>query len=158
MVICDIDGCILENLHRAHLVPTDKSFTPNWTAFNKACVNDEPIEPVVEMVKHLAKKSTDPIIFITSRGENVRNETAKQLFELFGEFSCRLVMREMDDHRDTIDYKRDELASLQHDFKEDSILIDDHPGIIEMAKVNFPQLNRVLVPSYDCTVIQGAYA
>lgn len=156
MVICDIDGCILENLHRRHLVPADRTVTRNWTTFNKACVDDKPIMPVINFVKHLAEANQGAIVFVTSRGENVRRQTSTQIQNHFSGLSCRLIMRNMEDDRNTVDYKKDVLEQLSTDFNESSILIDDHPGIIEMAKTHFPQLNRMLVPSYDCTVLNAA--
>lgn len=153
MVICDIDGCIFDNLHRAHLVPEDRSFTPNWTEFNKACVDDKPISAVINLVKHLADRGNRTIVFVTSRGDNVRHETKDQLFHQFHSYGCRLMMRPMDDHRDTVDYKRDVINELKDEFTEDSIIIDDHPGIVEMVAKDFPELNRLLVPSFDCTVL-----
>jgi hypothetical protein len=158
MVICDIDGCIFGNEQRAHLIPKDRGYTPNWTQFNEACVDDEPIWPVINLVKHLAGKGKNKIIFVTSRGENVRQQTQTQLiscfadhFDVFG--FPGLVMRAMDDHRNTVDYKRDVLKGIDAKFNEWSIIIDDHPGIVEMVQKDFPALNRLLVPSYDCTVI-----
>jgi hypothetical protein len=153
MVICDIDGCLFKNLHRAHLVPEVRDHTPNWTEFNKACVNDEPILAVINLVKHLAHRTDHSIVFVTSRGENVRDETKAQLFHEFQDYGCRLIMRPMDDHRNTIDYKRDVISTLKDEFIEESIIIDDHPGIVEMVAKDFPKLNRLLVPSYDCTVV-----
>ena len=152
MVICDIDGCIFGNLHRVNLIPEERGYTPNWTKFNEACVDDEPILPVINLVKHLAGKGKNKIVFVTSRGENVRKQTKSQLFDHFSDFSCELLMRSMDDHRSTIDYKRDVINVLKREFNEWSIIIDDHPGIVDMVKEDFPMLNRLLVPSYDCTV------
>jgi hypothetical protein len=152
MIVCDIDGCIFGNFHRANLVPENKGHTPNWTAFNEACVEDEAIIPVINLVKHLAR-AHKKIVFFTSRGYNVRKQTKEQLFGHFYDFGCKLMMRPMNDHRDTIDYKRDVFLSLSHEFTDSTIIIDDHPGIIKMVSVNFPQVNRILVPSFDCTVI-----
>ena len=154
MVICDIDGCIFDNLHRAHLVPSDKSYTPNWTEFNKACVADKPVTAIINLVKHLADRG-NKLIFVTSRGDNVRRETSEQLFHQFYGYGVELIMRPMDDHRSTIDYKRDVIDRLKGEFSEWSIIIDDHPGIVEMVANDFPELNRLLVPSYDCTVINS---
>lgn len=152
MIICDIDGCIFSNLHRSDLVPEDRSHTPNWTAFNEACVEDDAVMPVINLVKHLASKNDKKIVFVTSRGKNVRNQTAAQLVEYFYCFGSELIMRSMDDHRCTIDYKRDVFSTLSHEFDDSTIIIDDHPGIMKMVAINFPQVNRMLVPSYDCTV------
>jgi hypothetical protein len=152
MIVCDIDGCIFSNLQRTHLTPKDKSNVHHWTEFNEACVEDEAIIPVINLVKHLAREHKR-IVFVTSRGDNVRKQTQEQLFGHFYDFGCKLMMRPMDDHRDTIDYKRDVFLSLSHEFTDSTVIIDDHPGIIKMVSVNFPQVNRILVPSFDCTVI-----
>lgn len=159
MIVCDIDGCIFDNTHRAHLIPEDKSYTPNWTVFNKACGGDRAILPVINLVKFMAKLTNydddhRKITFVTSRDVAARKQTESQLFQHFKGFRCKLLMREMDDHRDTVDYKRAVFNQLSDKFKKDSIIIDDHPGIIEMVKKSFPQVNRLLVPSFDCTVIK----
>jgi hypothetical protein len=156
MVICDIDGCIFGNIQRAHLIPKDRSYMPNWTKFNEACGGDKPILAVINLVKHMADNGNNKILFVTSRGENVRQQTREQLVGHFSDFRCDLFMRPMDDHRSTIDYKRDVLCKLKNGFNEWSIIIDDHPGIVEMVKKDFPALNRLLVPSYDCTVINDS--
>lgn len=152
MIICDIDGCILENQHRAHLIPEDRTKTENWTAFNKACLSDKPIMAVVNFVKHLAEGRNEPVVFLTSRANNVRAETVQQLKECFGEMQCVLIMRSMTDDRSTIDYKSSVIEELSKCFEDWSIIIDDHPGIISMVKDKYPMLQRMLVPSYDCTV------
>ncbi len=163
MIICDIDGCIFDNTHRAHLVPKDKNHTPHWTAFNQACADDKPVMAVIKFVKFLARmadlKQHRQITFITSRGENVREQTAKQLYSQFAAFDCKLIMRPMNDHRDTIDYKRDVFSKLINQLSDNFLnneqitLLDDHPCIVKMVKVNFPQINPILVPSFDCTVV-----
>lgn len=159
MIICDVDGCVVNNIHRAHLVPLDRTHTPNWTKFNEACVDDSPIPAVISLVKFLSRNRADEhcdhIVFLTSRGENVRQQTEAQLFKWFFKFNVTVIMRAMNDHRCTIDYKRDQLHKLSDQFSDDSIIIDDHPGIIKMTADNFPQINRLLVPSFDCTVING---
>jgi hypothetical protein len=93
MVICDIDGCIFGNIQRAHLIPKDRSYTPNWTKFNEACVGDKPILAVINLVKHMADNGNNKILFVTSRGENVRQQTKEQLVGHFSDFRCDLIKK-----------------------------------------------------------------
>lgn len=157
MIICDIDGCLFSNEQRAHLIPDDRDFTPNWDSFNKACHDDKPVMPIIKLVKHLAKMAENElhrkVVFVTSRAESARVETLTQLKNHFPSFQIDLFMRQMDDHRSTIDYKREVFHQLSDNFQKDSVLIDDHPGIMEMVKIHYPMLNRLLVPSFDCTVM-----
>lgn len=156
-MICDLDGCIFDNGHRAHLIPTDRTYTPNWNAFNQACENDSPIMPVINLVKHLASLQPGDnfrrIIFVTSRGVDAKQQTKDQLFTHFHDFRCELHMRPMDEYRDTVDFKRDVFHKIieQNNFEKGATIIDDHKGIIDMVSISFPQFNRLLVPSFDCT-------
>lgn len=156
MIICDIDGCIFDNNHRAHLIPVDKSCTENWSKFNKACLSDKPIKSVIDFVKFLALQRTGEyhraITFVTSRGLDAKEETLGQLTARFFDFNISLKMRGMSDNRSTVDYKRDVLIGLSHKFSNDSVIIDDHPGVIKMVEQDFPMINRILVPSFDCTI------
>jgi len=152
MIVVDLDGSTFDNMHRWALVPKDKSSVANWYKFNKACLRDRAIMPVINLVKHLATQENAQIAFVTSRGEDVREETKRQIYKHFAGYGSRLKMRPMDDNRCTVDYKRDVLEELKDEFNEWSIIIDDHPGIVEMVKKDFPQLNCMLVPSYDCTI------
>lgn len=156
MIVCDLDGCIFDNNHRKHLIPKNLNNPLGWNKFNQACANDGPILAVISFVKFLSKHRNDEqcqkIVFLTSRGEDSRSQTEKQLFRYFYQYNCTLIMRAMNDHRDTVDYKREMLHKLSDGFSHDSIIIDDHPGVIKMASITFPQINRMLVPSFDCTV------
>jgi hypothetical protein len=152
MIICDIDGTAFNNLHRAHLVPEDKTQTQNWTAYSLACVDDVPVMPIINLVKHLANMHDNKITFVTSRTESAHYETATQLFEYFSDNAVTLHMRPMTDNRSPIDFKRAIFKKLLDQVNEHSLVIDDHAGIMDMVKINFPHVNRLLVESFDCTV------
>ena len=156
MFICDIDGCITDNMHRVALIPTDKSSVMVWTRFNKVCANDLPITPIINFVKHHATMLKGDhhrkITFINSRGEDARTETADQLCRYFFDFKCKLIMRPMTDNRSTVDFKRDAFHQLSEDMNTRSLIIDDNPEIIKMISINFPHINRLLVESFDCTL------
>jgi len=154
MLISDIDGCIFNNLHRANLIPVDRTNTPNWTRFNQACLHDLPVMEVIDFIKHLAETHRSKITFLTSRGEDSRNETKQQLNMFFDDVKFDLHMRPMNDHRCTVDFKRDVIRRLSPKFNQHSLIVDDHAGIIAMCAQDFPLLNRLLVKSYDCTVVE----
>lgn len=153
MIISDIDGCIFNNHHRAHLIPIDRTNTPNWTAFNQACLADLPVMEVISCIKRIAKNRECRITFLTSRGDDSRAETEQQLNLFFSDTPFDLYMRPMSDHRCTVDFKRDVIHRLSSMFNTNSMIIDDHAGIIDMCAQDFPLLNRFLVKSYDCTVV-----
>ena len=115
MIICDIDGCLFDNRQRANLIPKDKRYMQNWHDFHKACLSDLAIVPVINFVKHMASKQNNKIVFVTSRGVCARQETIEQLFTYFSHFICQIKMREMDDHRDTVDYKRATFQQLSEE-------------------------------------------
>ena len=156
MFICDIDGCIFDNTHRVDLIPTNKHSAAAWDEFNKACANDSPITPRINFVKHYAKMLVDEqyrkIVFITARGENARAETLDQLQRHFFNFNYDLIMRPMSDNRSTVHFKRDAFYELSDQMSERSLIIDDNPEIIKMVATNFPQVSRLLVESFDCTL------
>ncbi len=153
MLISDIDGCIFNNYHRAHLIPSDRTKTPNWTDFNQACLMDLPVTPVIDSIRHIAKARNCKITFLTSRGDDARAETVRQLNLFFSDIPFDLHMRPMSDHRCTVDFKRDVIRYLSPMFNPNSLIFDDHSGIIDMCAQDFPLLNRFLVKSYDCTVV-----
>ena len=156
MIICDIDGCIFDNGHRAHLIPKNKMSPHDWAAFNKACLDDLPIMVIIKLVKYMAKMADGDlyrkITFVTSRGENSRDETTKQLEQHFPAFDCKLLMRSMDDHRSTVEYKRATFHLLSDHITSNTLIIDDHPGVIKMVSINYPQAQRLLVESFDCAL------
>ncbi len=146
MIIADLDGTMFDNFHRVHLIPADKSKVVNWTAFNKACAGDAPITEVINLVKYLAISSEQPITFVTSRGEDSREETAIQLVNHFDGFSrCQLRMRPMNDNRSSVEYKSEVFNELLKQNSGPFLVIDDQPDIIQMVADEFPTFNRLLV-------------
>ena len=61
--ICDIDGTIANLDHRLPLIQGEHK---DWDKFHRLCDKDTPIEPVVNLVKHLIATGWYPI-FITGR-------------------------------------------------------------------------------------------
>ncbi len=151
MIICDIDGCLFDNNHRKHLIPENKEITNGWVDFNQACANDNPVFGVINIVKTLSIVNATEIVFLTSRGESARFETEKQLSNIFYN-DYTLIMRPMTDNRTSEEFKHDEIKKLSSQFNDQSIIIDDHKGVIKMCKEKFPMLSTILVKSHDCTI------
>ena len=150
MLVVDIDGCIVDNHQRKHLIPKVMNSPCCWEAFNSACSTDLPVYPIIELVKLLSKCHDGSIHFVTSRGESSYVETKKQLALYFSDVNFELYMRPMDDNRHTVHYKRSVFAKMP--LTVDSIIIDDHPEIIAMVEEEFGHVSALLVESHDCTV------
>lgn len=69
--ICDLDGTLYDNRHRAHLMPTGdkRNDTEAWAAFNGACSRDTPIPNMLAIIKQLLASNED-VRFLTGRGKS----------------------------------------------------------------------------------------
>ena len=152
MIITDLDGTLFNNHHRAHLIPSDKDESINWSEFNKACANDSPIIDTINFVKYMSESTAQPIVFVTSRGEDSRKETSKQLANHFTGLSCKLHMRPMNDVRCSVGFKEDVFRELINNSGLPVLVVDDQPEIIQMVGECFPGVSHLLVQSFDCTV------
>lgn len=148
MLVVDIDGCVFDNNHRKNLIPKVANSPACWARFNDACDKDLPVYTVINFVNELSKAHGQSLNFVTSRGETSYESTTRQLQTFFSDF--KLYMRPMSDNRHTVDYKRSVFAKMP--LTKNSVIIDDHPGIIQMVKNEFSYVNALLVQSHDCTV------
>jgi len=81
LIVCDIDGTIADCSHRVPLIP-------DWDAFNELMYLDDPIEPVILLLKHLLNVPYDSLcpppvklVFLTGRPERYRPVTARWLMD-----------------------------------------------------------------------------
>lgn len=151
MIICDVDGCIFDNTQRKALIPEDRTKTENWFDFNNACADDTPILEVINMVKLMYENSTVPLMFVTSRNVVALANTKAQILNHFSNIPFKIYMRDNDDDRDPVEYKKEVLTHLSKEFTKSSTIIDDNENIMNMVRKHFPKLNRILVPSFDCS-------
>ena len=96
LVVADLDGTLADDNHRLHLILKDN---PDWPAYFAACVDDEPIEPVVELVRGLHVLDWRVEIW-TGRSAVVKDETVTWLDDCQIVYD-RLRMRAEDDYRPT---------------------------------------------------------
>lgn len=80
LVVADIDGVLMDNSHRDHLVPTNGGHrTEDWEAFNQACVDDTPIQHMIDMVNYLSLTTGHMAVLCTGRTETCRAITLETL-------------------------------------------------------------------------------
>ena len=151
-IIFDKDGTLFNNTQRMHLLPSkeEANRTEGWTAFNQACINDEPITTT-----HLLYHALAPIYatyIVTGAGEDSRCQT-EQLLKLYDMGAHdELYMRPVDDHRPAPMFKLDLFQSIG--LRAGDIVIDDDPKILQMVRENFPGVILIEVPSM-CSAVQN---
>lgn len=139
ILVWDLDGTLFDGGHRCHLIPEDKTNTHNWTEFNKLCADDKPIDQMVAVFKGLEKQlqeGTAPfqdIFFLTSRPDKFEGETMDALFKA-GIDGYPLYMRDMEDHRDSADFKEYMLDKFEEMGYEPYMAFDDDIHVIEMMR------------------------
>lgn len=93
--IFDIDGTLADCSQRLHFIQQEK---PDWESFYKDCVNDNPIEPVWNLLHRIYEDGTD-VIFVTGRPEKYRKQTTLWLSKYLMSKYFGLGMRKDGDHR-----------------------------------------------------------
>lgn len=155
-VVFDKDGTLFDNTHREHLLPKGNSVNKvqGWTAFNNACIDDEPIEEI--RLLYWAIASPDNTYIVTGAGEDSREQTEK----LFGMHSIEcykeLIMRPINDHRKAADFKRDVFKRIG--LEAGDLVVDDDPHIIEMVCREFPGVHVLRVASKCAAVLNNVSA
>ncbi|NEK84028.1 MAG: hypothetical protein G3W58_22840 [Pantoea ananatis] len=136
ILVVDIDGTLSDAQHRA-----DTTNTLHWVAYNSASVRDTPRPSVISLVNACYLHNKDQVILLTSRGAAVEQETRRWM-ETHGVYFDRLIMRNMNDHRPSVDYKREWFRRLKPD-----LIIEDCPQIWAMAR--HEGFNAMLINSTD---------
>lgn len=142
IILCDIDGTIADCRHRLWLIDevayrtrvgpniASLQFKPDWDTFFIACVNDAPIQPVIDIIKDLAGK----VIFVTGRSDIVRRETKQWLWK-HGLPCTDLYMRRQGDHRPDHVVKSelfDKILLDTHADLPDFLVFDDRDQSVQM--------------------------
>ncbi|WP_163557551.1 hypothetical protein [Halomonas sp. NO4] len=97
-IVFDLDGTLALVGHRKHLIQGD---APDWPAFYRACVHDEPNWPVLRILQSLAGRYD--IWVLTGRSSEVADETMDWLESCLPGIDLTLLMRDEGDH--TPDHK-----------------------------------------------------
>lgn len=129
IAVFDIDGCLADDSHRAHLRDAKK-----WDEYFGACSDDAPIRGISDDILFgcLANCEADPV-FLTTRNETIRGLTAAWLeknFELMYKLDLFdpnvMIMRSSRDFRPAPKVKVEEMKRLMQDC-EIVVAIDDDP-------------------------------
>lgn len=118
--IFDIDGTLADCSHRLHFIQQEK---PDWDAFYKECENDEPINPVLNLLMDLQDAGAY-IIFVTGRPFEYLDETKRWLEIYTGERVKELWMRENGDHRPDYVIKKEIYEKYLTDYCIDGVFED----------------------------------
>lgn len=105
--IFDIDGTIADISHRLHLIQGENK---DWDSFYKACVDDKPIEPVINVLQCLAQHAE--IWFFTGRSDIVKRETEEWIIDNTELVQFKLRMRKNGDYRPDHQIKESWLNTL----------------------------------------------
>lgn len=112
ILICDVDLTLRDCSHRLHLLPSQEEIaaagdTPNiaFTLFNEAGSGDEPIQPVIDLVKMYHTQGYYVVILTSCTcSQNTLNTLLNQL-EVWNVPYHAAVMRGKDNHRWPVEYK-----------------------------------------------------
>ena len=92
-IIVDIDGTLCDASHRMHLIESEPK---DWDAWYAAVVDDEPVQPILQLVDIIGHFSR--VDLVTGRCEDSREQTEAWLSKNGVRYN-RLLMRKLGDHR-----------------------------------------------------------
>ena len=128
-VIVDIDGTIADCTHRLKFI---KGEVKDWTGFYNACIDDKPIQSMIDMVRALNERHYY-IIFLTGRSEVARDLTYKWLSEhvMSGFDKDYLLMRPRGDYREDSVVKLELLKKhVENSKAEVSFILEDRQTVV----------------------------
>lgn len=153
LIICDIDGTLFNNEHRAEFIPADASHTDNWRRFNELHIYDKPIHYRLQFVRLLAMIPGVRIVYLTGRSNEFRDETQSCL-NLIQAPKGDLFMRQTDDHRTASELKLDVISRITHSFGMAKFaLIDDDLSVCHAVAAVYKNAHIIKVPSQDCAYL-----
>lgn len=132
-IIFDLDGTLCDITHRLHHIKGEKK---DWSAFFKACVDDEPKHSVIKLFKLLDMGAwmdgDHQMIIVSGRSDLVRPQTEIWL-DKHTLLHDRLIMRKNGDHTPDHELKRSWLYDGTLPPKEDILFcVDDRQRVVDM--------------------------
>lgn len=130
VVIVDLDGTLSDGRHRLHLLPkVDLHLTESWSEFNRASVDDTPIQDTIDVINALAEQYE--IVILTGRSDEVAGETDDWLYRHGVHYDHLIMRRRSDNRKDTI-IKREVLEDIG--LERILCAFDDSPQVIRMMR------------------------
>lgn len=130
-IIFDLDGTLADCEHRRHLV---RKNDPDWRAFFAACVDDTPIQAVIDTLHAFNADilGSHKVEIWSGRSEEVRAETEQWLFDV-GIRGNKLRMRPV------CDQTPDEILKkqwLDEEPVKPDLVFDDRNKVVDMWRAN----------------------
>lgn len=126
-VIFDLDGTLADIGHRMPLVAGKRK---QWNEFFLGCVDDKPIEPVIEMC-NLLYRTGYRIRILSGRSAIVHTQTVEWLRQQ-GVHYHTLTMRPQDDRRPDHELKGIWLDALRAEEEDILCVFDDRASVVKM--------------------------
>jgi hypothetical protein len=143
-ILVDIDT-LADNSHRQHILENDPQ---DWTTFFEAMKDDEPIQPIVKLVRDLYyfDNSDYEIILITGKPENFRDLTVKWLrkYKIPDDI---LYMRKHYDCRPDHVVKLELYQEIKKHFRP-KLVIDNRQSVVDMWR----EQGLICLQMKDCTL------
>lgn len=153
LLICDVDGTLFNNLHRASEIPVTQGNTANWHQFNALHIYDKPIGYRIQLLNFAASMPGVEVIYLTGRTETFRDSTKAQL----NMSRCppgQLVMRSEHEHGTSAEFKCRALEDILCGRPDGRFwFIDDDAFVCKAVADAFEQAIIVNVPSQCCAYL-----
>jgi len=132
--ICNMDGTTSNCDHRLHFISQTDGALKNWDAFYDACHLDEPIRPVIAVVKALIHSGHRPI-FATGRPERIRDKTHAWIeTHITGGPVIDLMMRADADHRADVYLKAEFLKTMKANGYNPVLALEDRDQVVKLYR------------------------
>lgn len=131
VVIVDYDGTLSDGSHRLHLLPTkDLHLTESWSEFNRAAINDTPIQNTIDIINGLWV-SGFAVVVLTGRSDEVYEDSVKWLYD-HGVKYDHIIMRRADDNRKDTIIKEEVLRAIG--LENIVCAFDDSPSVVPFMR------------------------
>lgn len=125
-VVIDLDGTLANVDHRLHFIKREK---PDWNGFFKACVDDEPNDWCVELIRSLSSAGNN-VLIVSARSRMVEQETEQWIFKQVGPLARLVLLRDEGNTTPDDDLK----IKWLHSYGKEKILfvVDDRQRVVDM--------------------------
>jgi phosphoglycolate phosphatase-like HAD superfamily hydrolase len=127
----DLDGTLCDITHRLHHIQKEPK---DWPAFFDACVDDAPIEHIIDLANACAQWAS--IVYVSGRSDRVRQQTIAWMEQnglptwIEGRTTA-LYMRKDGDHRPDHIVKLELLQQIRADGFEPIMAFDDRSSVVQ---------------------------
>lgn len=134
MIIVDLDGTVSNCEHRLKHIQGENK---DWDTFFKECINDTPIEKIVDLVRNITINMGKISLFLTGRSDIARKETKDWISATFPEFlegvDYHLVMRPQGNHAPDHELKPKMLEDFLKTFPhlEVDMIFEDRTSVVK---------------------------